>query len=351
MPAKQITFLNRRLGLHKAAVHSDFRSKTVLVEDTWEYVTMWLKRKQEERALFYWQQAQQFSHATRQLPNTSAPLTAYYCFLNAVKTLLIVRRRPTSGAHGVSGESKSQRAYLSHEIVKFQTGGVLAALCNYLGESVGTEEYTLHDLLYNLVYVHRAYNLTFSSRPELFTPVTNAMFVKKPGSTESWFSTTIKDDRYANQYTVNKLPDGYEQDQSPELLKKGLFIIRRTSRFAWRHGGSHHSGNLDRLRNYHRRIREVLFYIHGPTRLWYIKRRPGPEGMINRSSLSITFTIMHRLSELARYDPMLLAKHLNSQHNWLLSEFISTAQNQFIDEISSEITGQEFMIPGRKAVT
>ena len=59
---------------------------------------------------------------------------------------------------------------------------------------------------------------------------------------------------------------------------------------------------------------------------------------------------MHRLSGLARYDPMRLARHFDCQHNWLLSEFIATARSQFIDEISYEITGQEFMIPGRKSV-
>jgi len=58
---------------------------------------------------------------------------------------------------------------------------------------------------------------------------------------------------------------------------------------------------------------------------------------------------MHRLSELARYSPKSLANHFESRHNWLLSEFISTALYQFIDEISSEITGQEFMVPGIRA--
>ena len=312
---------------------------------------MWLKRNKKERALFFWQQAQQFSRASRLLPNTSAPLTAYYCFLNAVKALLTVKNRTASETHGVSGESKSQRAFLSHELVQYQTGGVLGALCNYLGESVANNQYTLYDLLYNLAYVHRAYNLTFASRPELFIPVTSPMFVKKQSSTEAWFRATIEDDRYAHQHTIKKLPSGYEQDLSPELLDTGSFGIRHSSRFTWRHGKAEETGNLERLRVYHRRIRGVLFYIQGPTRLWYIKRRQGLQGMIDRSSLSITFAAMHRLSELARYDPTLLAKHLSSQHNWLLSEFITTAQNQFIDEMSSEITGQEFMIPGRKGVT
>ncbi|CAH8239481.1 hypothetical protein VAEU17_5700001 [Vibrio aestuarianus] len=63
--------------------------------------------------------------------------------------------------------------------------------------------------------------------------------------------------------------------------------------------------------------------------------------------MPIMFAAMHRLSELARYSPDKLAKHFECQHNWLLSEFITSASNQFIDEISSEITGYEFMIPRR----
>jgi hypothetical protein len=55
---------------------------------------------------------------------------------------------------------------------------------------------------------------------------------------------------------------------------------------------------------------------------------------------------MHRLSELSRYDPLSLRVHLDRQHNWLLSEFISVAPRQFIDEIASEITGCDFMVPG-----
>ncbi len=351
MPAKQITLGNKKLAPQKAIVHPDFRSKTVLVEDTWDYVKMWLKRKRKGRALFYWEQAEQFYQATLRLPNTSAPLTAYYCFLNATKALLTVRGRPFAEHHGVSGESTSQRAYLSNELVTFQAGGVLAALCAYLEEAATGEQYNLHDILYNLVYIHRAYNLTFSSRPELFTPVSEIKFVKKLGSSEAWFCAEIKDDRYANQHTINKLPTDYEQDASPDLLKENKFVIRRTSRFTWRHGRTHQERNLTHLTNYHRRVRRSVYYIHGPSRLWYVKRRSGLDGMIDRSSSTLTYAAMHRLSLLARYDPMLLGKHLDSQHNWLLSEFISGAPVQFIDEISSEITGQEFMIPGRKDVS
>lgn len=60
----------------------------------------------------------------------------------------------------------------------------------------------------------------------------------------------------------------------------------------------------------------------------------------------LCFAAMHRLSELSRYEPVILSKHFTSGHNWLLSEFIQNAATQFIDEISSELTGEEFMSPG-----
>ena len=79
-----IVYKAKPLGLHKATIEPDFASKTVLVTDTWEYVDMWLKRHKRHEALFYWEQAKSFFDASNQLPKTSSPLTAYYCFLNAV---------------------------------------------------------------------------------------------------------------------------------------------------------------------------------------------------------------------------------------------------------------------------
>jgi hypothetical protein len=54
---------------------------------------------------------------------------------------------------------------------------------------------------------------------------------------------------------------------------------------------------------------------------------------------------MHRLSEVCRYRPLELASYLSGQKNWLLSEFIQMAPTQFIDEIASEITGFQFLVP------
>ncbi|MEM9510415.1 MAG: YaaC family protein, partial [Cyanobacteria bacterium P01_E01_bin.35] len=121
------------------------------------------------------------------------------------------------------------------------------------------------------------------------------------------------------------------------------YIIRSKKRFDW------NKNDLNKIKRYHRKVRKHLFYIHSPQRLWYLKRSGNMANLIDRSSLTITFAAMHKLSELARYSPMLLAKHFDSKHNWLLSEFIANAPSQFIDEIASEITGQEFMIPGVKS--
>ena len=146
--------------------------------------------------------------------------------------------------------------------------------------------------------------------------------------------------KYANQTTINKLPSYYERDTSIE----DKFVIRSKRRFNW--VSSDKSGSLNRYKNYHKGLRKDLYYIYSPQRLWYLKRNGNSQGFVERSSLTITFASMHRLSELARYSPDYLAKHFEGNHNWLVSEFISTAPAQFIDEISSELTGFEFMPRG-----
>lgn len=123
------------------------------------------------------------------------------------------------------------------------------------------------------------------------------------------------------------------------------FIITRKQRFQWNAKKKENENNINNLKRYHRKIRKDIFYIYGSERLWYLKKTDADEN-INRSSLTITYAIMHRLSELARYSPILLNRHFESKHNWLLSEFINSSLVQFIDEISAEITGKEFMLPG-----
>lgn len=222
----RIEFNKKPLQIHKAIIEPKFNSKTVLVNDPWEYVEMWLKRNcTNTDAIFYWQQAKEFFNASRLLPLTSAPLTLYYCFLNAVKTLLVVKNINFAEKHGVGGYTKRVGSGLSREIVKFRGSGILTSLCSHLEEDVQPVEYTLKNLLYNLPYIHRAYALTYTSENELFIPISSPYFVKNKYK-ESWLTAEI-DPKYGNRHTVNKLPDGYKQD----TFYTNKWVIKRNKKF------------------------------------------------------------------------------------------------------------------------
>ncbi|WP_323972513.1 YaaC family protein [Aeromonas hydrophila] len=342
MGFRDINYKNKKLTIHKAITEPHFNEKTVLVTSTWEYVDLWLKRAGRNDARFFWNQAKSFYDATKLLPKTSAPLTAYYCFLNATKALLLTKGVAFSDEHGVSGFTIGNQASLSNEKVKFKAGGILPALCLHLGEPSNEEIYSLKDLLYNLPGIHRAFDLTYSADTELFIPISEPKIVRSETTHESWFCAELTD-KYANQHTLNKLPEHFEKDRS--VTEK--YIIRSTRRFDWR--PQDRPASLGRYKNYHKRLRKDLFYINGNARLWYIKRVGNIEGIIPRSTLTIMFAAMHKLSEMSRYTPDKLSRHFDCQHNWLLSEFITSSAAQFIDELSSELTGYEFMAPGRNS--
>lgn len=340
MAFHEIQYKGKTLTIHKAITHPHFEGKTVLVTDTWDYVDLWLKRSNQKKARFFWQQAKSFYDATKLLPKTSSPLTAYYCFLNAVKALLIANGATFSDKHGISGFTSPGRTSLSNEKIQFRRDGIFAALCSHLGESTNGENVSLNEILYNLPYIHRAYDLTFNSATELFIPIGNPKIVRSTNTHEAWLVAELEG-KYKNLTTVNKLSADFQQ----ELGEPKKFLIRMKNRFAWR--PLERKESIARYRNYHKRLRKHLYYIYGPQRLWYIKRGGNIPGIIKRSSLTLTFAAMHKLSELSRYTPEKLAKHFECGHNWLLSEFIETAPLQFIDELSSEMTGREFMMPGR----
>lgn len=341
MAYRDIEYQGKPLTIHKAIVSPDFTSKTVLVSDTWDYIDLWLKRNGPSSARFFWDQARHFFAATKVLPKESSPLTAYYCMLNATKALLLVKKLQFTESHGVTGNTGGKKSSISNEHVRFKGSGILFTLSTYLGETVNGECYNLRDLLYNLVYIHRAFSLSVPSFPELFVPIRNPRIVCSNANRESWFCAELEG-RHASMHTVNKLPTGFERD----LSITDRFVVRKKKRFEWK---PRDGARLAKYGSYHQTLRKHLDYIHSPQRLWYLKRRDGPNGFIPRSSLPIAFAAMHKLSELARYSPDLLGRHFEGRYNWLLSEFISVAPTQFIDSISTEMTGHEFMPPGRLA--
>lgn len=175
--------------------------------------------------------------------------------------------------------------------MKFHTSGVLAGLGEYYQQKPQkTESYNLKDLLYNLPYIHRAYIMTYTDKPELFIPIYNPRFVYNP---------------YRNETSITS------------------------------------------FEKYYPKIRKNIDYIYSPNELWYLKRNDlNNSSIIDKNTLIITMGAMHRLSELARYYSLTLKSHLEKEQGWLLREFINKSIVQFIDAISSEITGDDFRQKG-----
>jgi hypothetical protein len=94
-----IKLKGREVKPHKAILNPLLNSKTVLTNTPWVFVELWLQRKKEDEALFYWKQAREFNKASEGLPTQSAPLLHYYSFLNAVKALLSAKRIPIAERH------------------------------------------------------------------------------------------------------------------------------------------------------------------------------------------------------------------------------------------------------------
>lgn len=340
MPALPLLLNRHRIRPHRASIEPDFDAQTVLSEEPWNFVSMWLRRHGHKKATLYWDQAHHFFDSAARLPPISAPLPAYYAFLNATKCLLAVRRLQAADSHGVAGEAISGAVSLTKEAITLHTSGVLAALANYLRYPASKQTLNLKQALYNLPYIHRAFTLTFASVPELYVPLSEPEFVRKEGSSEAWVQGKFPK-FYSSNAVLKKLPVGWERDAGRE----DVCMIRRKARFKWEDGASHEA-NIQRLTAYHVTTRRDIQYIVGSTRLWYLKQSPKTSLLVRQPPLVLSIAAMHRLSELARYSPDVFAKHFDSKHNWLISDFIRLAPMQVIDELSSEITGYELLRPG-----
>jgi len=340
MPTIDLRVNYQKARLQKSVTNPRFGDKTILVDDNWDFVELWLRRHGKEEALFFWRQARAFHEADQHLTKLSSPLTSYYSALNAAKALLVSKGVAFQTHHGLTGSSSEGKASLAKEVVILKGGGILPALCQHLGESVNGERYSLKQIFYNLAFIHRAYCVTYRGSKELFVPISDPKFVRIEGSHDCWFSAVIADKKFQHHRIVAGLA-GFEKD----LGCTQAYTIRRKARFEWVWGGTKQR-NLESLIAEHRKIRRFTYYIHGMTRLWYIKRTNAVQDIIPRSHLTLLLMALHRISEIARYEPRLLELHFSSHHNWLLSQFLERALEQFIDECSAEITGHEFMMPG-----
>lgn len=215
--------------------------------------------------LFYWEQSKHFFDASKTLPDLAAPLTTYYCFLNATKALLSAKDQVFAENHGVGGRAELGRKSLANEVVDFQGAGVLPALCSYLIEpnNAGTA-FTLQDLFWQMPFIHRAYCLSYRSATELFIPLTGNCFMRRDGSREAWFQAEI-DRRCVNAHTERLIQPGFE------LFEEGSkHFIRRKRRFRW--SGRDIESSIVDFKKYHKTIRRRVVPIYSSENRWYLKK-------------------------------------------------------------------------------
>ena len=217
--------------------------------------------------------------------------------------------------------------------------GILPALSAYFKEPTTEKEYTVKEILYNLPYIHRSYCLSYKGTTELFIPILDSEYVCENSGHEGYLQFEL-DKRNNNGSFIKTLPNEYEVNNNPILSNK--FMIRSKNRFKMQN-----NTDIKNIYSYNQKQRLSLFYIAGPQRLWYLKRNVKNKGVksIPRYSTTLTFALMHKLSELSRYNPERLDNIFESQMGWVINEFIEMAPMQFIDEIASEITKQEIMPP------
>lgn len=332
--------------LMKASRMPKYGSKTILTNSSWEYVALFLQRQSNvgaADALFYWKQAHSFYLASLTLPDDARPLTSYYCILNATKALLRFNTVDNSklNSHGISSvRTTSDKTNLNEAKTAVKGAGVLPELSKYFDCLLPAGQYLIFDLLYNIPCVHRAFCTTFS-KPEILIPISNPTFVRKDASKEAWLKFSV-DGRYSNAKSLKSIPHLFEHD----CAITNDYIMRAKKRFEW---DVHKPIDLrkEKLQKYHTKMRHYIHYIYGETKLWYVKKEIiGNEQLAQVSSPVLIFCVFHWLSELVRYNPRLFQKYMKSKQNWLLHEFINTALNQFVDEISCEITGQDIMCTG-----
>lgn len=343
-PRPSVKIGRNSVSLKRAIIKPNFKNKTVLTDSTWRYVEIFLKENGNEESLFYWEQARNFCKATENLSLVSSPLTTYYTFLNATKALLVYKSIDFDNKHGVSGHREDGRYNLQNEHVILKPKGIVSSLSNYLKEPIheGGVEYNLKKILCNLQFVHRAYILTYSE-PDLFIPIVNPRFVCDKFRNVGWFEAELEPE-HSNKTTLSRLV-GFSLDE--KYVNDDFYTIRRNKVFTWiAPRNTPTADSKKELEKYHVKIRKQLRYIYSPNNLWYVKRKDLKNHVIDRGTLPLIFIAMHRLSELSRYQPQILKKLFERSSSWLLSEFITKSMVQFVDQISSEITGDDFRMTG-----
>lgn len=371
-------YKSKSLRMAKSYTVTNFKSNTVLTDDVFPYIEFYFtshkKAMKYKNAtskskygdpnkyhyLFYWKQATAFYQAAKALPIDSVPLLSYYAMLNAAKAFLAFRCEYTEdfvedfSTHGLFENVNLPGYDLSTIAVGRKNKGVFPLFGKTLETNFDTiwssgksNTITLKKLLYNLVYIHRAYTTTYNSPrgasiPELFIPLVPGKSPCYHKANDGNLYLLFELDRYFFSATALSIPAIFISTISSQ------FRVSENNNFALRSITGAKRNTTDSLsaefKILNRTLRHNFQYIRSGKRLWYLKRTSlADSNVLNLNSMLITMATMHRISEIVRYKPEQLAHLMDSKENWLIHEFITLALDQFIDEIAAEITGNDIM--------
>lgn len=277
------------------------------------------------------------------MPVESAPLLLYYSYMNATKALLSSKSISFHEHHGIRAHNMrgpSSKIALRNEGIRLLHQGIAPALSQYLGESELSTTHSLEELLFNLPCIHRTFCLTYEGQKDLFIPLTNCEIRFDTASGLAYFSAQLSK-HFADPKYIRLLPPSLIADTSINDGKS----IRSVTAFGVSNLIASNTGDLNAVAAFLSTLRTDISYIAGSQTLWYAKAIVPGIRRLQRSPLTCTLLAMHRLSEICRYRPLELASFLAGQKNWLLTEFIRMSPYQFLDELSAELTGQQFMVP------
>lgn len=345
MPFETIKLRGKVCRPHKSAISPIMDSRTVLTESHWQFVDLWLTREKQADALLYWRQAREFYSAAKGLSAQSSPLLLYYSYLNAAKCLLTSKGVSYDHRHGVNEKRRSaaSRVDLSNEGVRLLNHGIAPALSQYFGEIEQRTDHMLKDIFSNMPFIHRTYMLSYPRETEVYIPLVDCRFVQDTVSRRVFFAAEIsKDFRFG--IIFRRAPASVAPDPAASAA-----TIRSTASLPCLHSGRPTSQDISNIVALNKQLRGDIEYINGAQTLWYLRTRPNGADIILRRVPTLVLMAMHRLSELSRYKPLELNKHLSSKKNWLIDEFLRMSPAQFFDEISSEITGFQFQTPNVRA--
>ena len=370
----------KSLRMLKSYTEQDYYKHTALTDDKFTYVSFYYMThpkslKYHDVTLkatygdpkqynyqFYWEQSKNFYDAYKNLPIESAPLAAYYCILNATKSYISYKSKYADDfvkdfrGHGLNENNTDSGEDLSSIGIKRMGWGVFPNFSKLLDRNFDSiwsagSSHSVKGLLYNLIYVHRAYSMTYSSRSmhtqELFYPLNAGDMPKyyRGNDGKIYLGIQLEKGIFSSDSINTKNTISASISNDFQFYKDDFFL--RSS-----NGAKYNKGSISTdIKNLNTQLRKNFVYIQSEQRLWYLKRcRLGTPDILNVNDMTITMAVMHRISEIVRYKPEQLNRLMKSKENWLLHEFISLAVDQFIDELACEITGQDIMCSGKKII-